>query len=430
MKKVLILPLFLLLITSAAAHSPEGDSLKQLLQQSFHPYLQLQGWATYTVNHQVFNEENQQYQPVDNRINFQWRRARAGFMADVTPTLKVGLTTAYDLIGRDVLSGVTGGANNGGRPNFTIWDSHLSWQVWPNKDWLHVKAGYFRPQLSRESISSPWSVTSMDKSESQRYIRQHLSGTFPGAMPGMNLGGLWLNEQQNLGLIYHFGLFTPQQFEYNGNSAGSPAHPLYTARFVFQFGDPEQTQFKTKYDINYFGRRKGLSLGLSGSWQDRTSLHEGAFTLQSDMLFNWGPLNLDLDWMWMGRKGHIEGGNSFTYLTNTGHARISYHIPLRNKRSLEPVFMLSQFNGGLSLKEQQQAALTSYFAGQDHSFDAGINYYIKGKGLKLVLHYIWRSGNSGDTFAGATFNDYFYQKNTGAILRGNWLGLGVNLIVK
>ena len=67
-------------------------------------------------------------------------------------------------------------------------------------------------------------------------------------------------------------------------------------------------------------------------------------------------------------------------------------------------------------------------AGEETTFDAGVNWFLDGKNLKLALHYTWRSGDPGDAGDGSQVNAFFSQSGVGAIRRGNWLGLGLSAI--
>lgn len=389
-------------------------------------------WSSYTFGEEVFNEEADIYEQVDNRANVMFRRARLGFKMDAYKNLKFTLVGAYDLIGRDVLSGTVGGTNNGSLPEFDIWDAFLQWKISRNNETLNLVGGYFRPQMSRESITSGWSVNSMEKSMSQNYIRRHLVGYGPGRALGLNLGGLWLSENQDFGLNYNFGVFNPVYTANGGNSQGSKFAPLLVGRVVLNIGDSEMLEYKIGYDINYYGQRRGLSLGLSGSWQGETVLFESSYATEMDFLLNLGHLNFDGEWNLMWRQGQRDLGNDvireFAYASNAGHLRMGYNMVV-GKMFLEPTFMIMQFNGGKEALEQADAKAVSSFSGSEATYDLGVNWYLNKKRLKLMLHYTWREGDAGDAGDGATVNQFFSQSGVGAIHRGDWLGLGMNIII-
>ncbi len=392
--------------------------------------MMVQLWSTYSLDQQVYNEEAGSYELIDNRFNTQLRRARLGFKAQPYENLKFTIVAAYDLLGRDVLAATRGGSNNGA-PQFSVWDVFFQWRLKKGSEAFNLVGGYFRPQMSRESITSGWSVNSMEKSMSQNYIRRHLVGRGPGRALGLNFGGLVLTEDENLGLQYHFGVFNPVYLTNNGNSVGKRFSPLVTARTVFYIGDPEQKKFKIGYDINYYGQRNGLSIGLAGAWQGETELFSESKAANVDILFNWGPLNIDADWNLMWREGELEIPDEHSipidYFSQTGHLRIGYNLIFK-KIFLEPTAMIMHFDGGTSEAHQRNATALGSFSGKDYTLDVGINWYLNKKHLKLLLHYTRQFGELGEAPKGATPNQFFSQGGVGAIKRGDWIGIGVHAI--
>jgi hypothetical protein len=90
--------------------------------------------------------------------------------------------------------------------------------------------------------------------------------------------------------------------------------------------------------------------------------------------------------------------------------------------------MVRKFNGEMNAAGQANATTLKMSAGEETTYDAGVNWYLDGKNLKLALHYTWRSGNAGSAGDGSQVNAYFSQNGVGAIRRGNWLGLGLSAI--
>ncbi len=406
--------------------------LKPVEDLKIQPFVMTQLWGAYTFDQEVYQLEEDAYERVDNRVNFMLRRARLGFRMMPYENLKFTIVGAYDLIGRDVLSGTVGGSNNGSLPEFGIWDAFAHWKISKNTESLNLVGGYFRPQLSRESITSGWSVNSMEKSMSQNYIRRHLVGAGSGRALGINLGGLLFREDQQLGLNYNLGIFNPVYLTNNGNSVGSKFSPLLVGRAVVYVGDPEMTRYKIGYDINYFGARRGLSIGFGGSWQGETVLFRSSYATEIDFLLNLGRWSVDGDWNFMWREGirdlPSDGVREFTYSSNTGHLRMGYNLVL-GRFFLEPSFMIMQFNGGSTALEQADAQTVGSFSGAEATYDIGVNWYLNKKRLKVMLHYTWRAGDAGEAGQGATVNQFFSQGGVGAIRRGNWLGMGMNIII-
>lgn len=385
--------------------------------------MMVQLWSLYTMDQEVFNPETEQYETVDNRFNTNLRRARLIVRGNPYPRLKYSLVMFYDLAGRDLLSASVGGAN-AAQPNFGVWDGFFQYQLSKGSEAAWLTGGWFRPQFQRESITSGWSVNSFEKSMSQNYVRRHLVGTGPGRAAGLNLGGLLQGEK--VGLNYNVGVFNPLYTGEFGQTVGRNFSPLFSARTVLYLGDPELTNYKIGYETNYYNKRRGVSLDFNASYQGETDLFEESIAIGPGMLLNWGPLNLDGEWIWMTRSDS-RGNQSFDYTSNSGHVRVGYNF-IVGKYMLEPVFMAMQFNGGETAEEQANASAVGAFSGNERTYDLGVNWYIDRRNLKLMLHYTWRDGDSGAAGDGARVNQFFSQGGVGAIRRGNWLGVGLHAI--
>lgn len=422
--------ILVLLFFSAFAMAQENFDgwLKKKEGAKLEPFAMVQLWSSYSIGQEVYNTTTGLYENVENRPNIQLRRARLGFRAEPYAGLKFTIVGAYDLLGRDVNTALVGGANNDNLPAFGIWDAFFQWKMKQGSEALNLVGGYFRPQLSRESITSGWSVNSMEKAMSQTYIRTQLVGRSPGRALGLNLGGLLQNKKLN----YNVGIFNPLYQTNNSNSTGSSFSPLLVGRIAYSIGDPEMTNYKIGYDINYFGKRKGVTLAAGGSWQGATDLFERSYTAAFDMLLNYGPLNVDGEWNVMWRDGSRilvdQEVRDFTYQSGTGHIRAGYNVVVANKFFLEPSFMLMHFQGEKDTVNQADAVAVGASSGSETTYDAGINWYLNAKRLKIMLHYTWRTGDAGDAGDGARVNQFFSQSNVGAIRRGDWIGLGVNAI--
>jgi len=402
--------------------------LKKKEDFKFDIRMMVQLWTLYTMDQEVYNAETGSYEGVDDRFNTNLRRARLIMRGQPYPRLKYSLVMFYDLAGRDLLSASVGG-NNPAQPNFGVWDGFFQYQLSKGSQSAWLTGGWFRPQMQRESITSGWSVNSFEKSMSQNYLRRHLVGTGPGRAAGLNIGGLIQGEK--IGLNYNLGVFNPLTTSPLGRTVGQEFAPLIAGRAVLYLGDPELTKYKIGYETNFYNKRKGVSLDFNASYQGQTDLFEESIAFGPGMLLNWGPLNLDGEWMFMTRSGARTTGEgalrSFDYSSNTGHVRVGYNITV-GKYMLEPVFMVMQFNGGEAAVEQLDASAVGSFSGSEQTYDAGVNFYLDRRNLKLMLHYTWRDGDPGAAGDGARVNQFFSQGGIGAIRRGNWLGLGLHAI--
>ncbi|NUO00956.1 MAG: hypothetical protein HUU01_10120 [Saprospiraceae bacterium] len=388
----------------------------------------VQLWSIYSTDFEIYNSSTGAYERVDDRFNVSLRRARLAFSGEPYPRLQYTVMLFYDQIGRDVLSSGIG-VTNKADPSVGIWDAFFQWKALLKSEALNIVAGWFRPQLQRESITSGWSVNSFEKSMSQSYVRNHLVGTGLGRAAGINIGGLI--NRDHLGFNYNIGVFTPATTALNGSSSGKKFSPLITGRAVLTIGDPESRQYSISYDINYFNQRKGLSLDFNAAVQGKSDQFESSSTFGPGFLLNYGPLNLDGEWMWMSRSGREElpeqEVRNFTSKTSTGHIRAGVNIPV-GRFVLEPIVMMMHFEGAHDAAGQADAAVLKNSSGNETTYEVGINYYLDQKRLKLMLHYTFREGDPGAAGDGATVNQYFSQSGVGAIRRGNWLGLGMNAI--
>lgn len=416
-----------------SAQEPFQGFLKNREGFKLEPLAQIQLWSVYSSNQKVFNAQAKTYTPVEDRLNFLIRRGRIGFRMQPYDNLKATLMLSFDAIGRDVQSGIFGAANNGAVPSVGLFDGFLEWRLKKKSEHFFLVAGYFRPQISRESITPAWQVGSMEKSAVQNYLRQHIIGINAGRSTGINLGGLIKNNRERAYVNYNVGIFNPGLYAYGNNSVGNQFSPLLTGRLVLSLGDPELQQYGISYLQNFFNQRKGISLALDGSLQGKTDLFTRNTSVGADVLLNWNALNIDAEYHHMVRSGSRQLPNNtglrhFDYVSSVRHFRFSYNWIAGKKLFLEPTFTLMHYQGATDALKQADALAVHTSAGTETYYDTGINWHLQERKLKLLLHYVIRKGNPGAAGDGATVNDYFMQPGVGAIKRGNWLGLGVNAI--
>jgi hypothetical protein len=413
---------FLLIFYPLVGQSEWGKTGKFGSAVKFEPILSFQFWSTYTQGLQVFNSDLNIYEPAENRLNFQFRRARFGFKGQMSDQFRFTFIGSFDLAGRDLLSATSGGLNTGSLPGLGLWDAFGEYKLSKKSEVVYLVFGWFRPQFSRESMTAVWATSSFEKAMSQNYIRTHLVGIGSGRAAGVNFGGLLKNKKNKIFGQYNIGLFTPQWLKYSGNSAGFNTSILKSARLVYYLGDPEMTKYGISYQTNYFNKRKGLSLGISYADQGQTDLFDKNTAFQPDILFNWGSFNLDAEWNFMQR---VSLQQNVRYPEGAGHIRFSNNVQLFGL-FLEPTFMFVKYKGGLTIQEQILASSLSANAGTDENIDFGVNIYFNQNKFKVAFHHTWNRGNMGEGLPGFSQNLYFRQNGLGAIKRGNYWGLGIN----
>lgn len=427
-------PIFLLLTLVLAGMELHAQADSTGFSQSLNKYklqasVGLQLWTTYTSGMEWYNTETGQYDLAKNRLNTQLRRTRLAVKGEPFNNLSFNFTAALDLVGKDLLSATESGGNNGSSPAFRVWNAFVQWRLVPKQDYANLVAGYQVLPIGRESISGALRSTSFEKSWSQNYLRRHLTGIGPGRAMGLNLGGLFLNLSSKVHVEYNLGLFNPVFEAFNQNSTGLQHSPMLVARTIVHLGDPEYSQFSMSHKVNYFGKRKGISLGFSIAEQGQTDLFRNNRAIGGDVLLNYGPLNIDGEYYHLYRSSFDrDAAPAFTTHGRTGYVRTSYNVNLPKKMILEPVATYWFFKGPMDANEQNQAQLLKSFAGEDESLDLGTNLYWN-PNFKISLHYTWRWGDAGASGTGAAFNNYFNQSGLGAIRRGDWLGLGLVLMV-
>jgi hypothetical protein len=384
----------------------------------------LQFWTTYTMGQEIFDADLKTYLPVEDRLNAYFRRARVLLRGEPYEGLNYYLALHFDQAGHDLLS-ATQGPNNAAEPAVGVWDAFVQWRLPFAGDALHLTGGWFRPQFQRESITPAWSVASMEKSTSQNYVRQHLTGRGPGRAAGLNIGGMVKGER--VSLLYNAGLFNPLLTGLGGNSVGIKYAPLLTGRVSLSLGDPEMERYAIAYTTQYFGERKGISFDFNLARQGQTDQFESAVAFGPGFLFNYGPWNLDGEWIWMQRNGHSAGDRFFSARAASGHVRFGYNIPA-GRFLLQPAGMLMLFDGAMDAAGQADARALKLSAGTEHSIDFGLNWYLNRRDLAIQLHYTMHRGDAGAAEDGSTVNAFFNQATIGAIRRGNWIGLGFNAV--
>jgi hypothetical protein len=356
------------------------DSLYKSIQVS----ASMQFWATYSMNEKVQIEDGGPVEPVDDRLSFMARRARVGFKGKPYSRLSYVLTIQLDNLGKDKFSAVRNGTNAG---TLGILDAYVSFRA-SNNEMLYITAGYLQPQFSRECITGDLLVNSLDKSPSQTYIRQHITGKNYGRVTGVNFGGM-TKSKSLVSFAYNAGVYGNNTTAADGltETTGYSWSPLLVERASLIIGDPEMKSYTTNYDANnYYSKRNGITISGYSSQQGKTDIYTSNRSFGADFLWNYKNLNLDGEWNILQRT--VAGT---TYESQTGHIRAGYNV-IVGKFFLEPSVMMMDFRGDQG----------GQYSGHDQMFDAGVNWYINKKNYKLSAHYIWQKGHGDNGYTDET----------------------------
>src|SRR6478609_2598111 len=283
MKKIIYTSFILFCITLSCplfaqeSYWAKPDSLFKFIQ----PNASLQLWSVYSMDEKAQLAPNGPLEPVQDRLNFLARRARVGFKGKPYKSISYVLNIQFDNLGKDKYSAVRGSTNAG---TLGILDAYMTWRITQN-ELFNITAGFFQPQFSRECITGDLLVNSLDKSVSQSYVRQHITGKSYGRTTGVNLGGL--KKGNLLTLEYNVGLYDNNSTSSEAETSGFSWSPLTVERLAVTIGDAEKKSYAINYDANnHFSKRKGITIAGYSSQQNKSDLFSSNFSVGTDIQFN------------------------------------------------------------------------------------------------------------------------------------------------
>jgi len=370
------------------ASNDEDETFKP----SITPFLKVQFWNVASEGLTTGDETSA------SRFASYFRRGRFGIKGKVLPELSYNLMLSFDYLGRDGFLSTKGTVNTG---VIGVWSAYFTYNLNPSNDWLNITGGYFLPHLSREATTSPWTVSSLDKTENSCYLRQFVTGKSNGISPGINLGGMG-----KIGaplLIYNLAIINRQDVTSIMEEYWSP---VVLGHAMINFGTPELNKYKYTFSNNTLKKQTSATFGLGFSTQGKTDAFETAQTFSADAILYLGSFKLDGEYNYLYRK------NEADYRANCFMARASYNIFIEKKWVLEPTLMFEKFVGDDNYTD------ASFFDGTDEKIDTGVNLNSIKKNVKLSLHYVHHSGHGE--------KNRYIKNNT---YPGNYISLGLQLIL-
>lgn len=378
-------------LTAQSVQWTKPDSLYKYVQ----PFASLQLWSVYTMGEQLQLEENGPMETVEDRLNFLTRRARIGFKGKPYKGLSYFLNVQYDNLGKDRFGAIRGAVNTG---QLGILDAFVTYKLNKRNDLFNLSAGYFHPQFSRECITGDMNVSAFDKSPLQGYVRGHVTGKGYGRTTGLNLGGMIRSGFVTIGYDVSLNNNITTSAEAT-ETTGKFWSPLIVDRVTFSFGDSDKKSYSLMYETNnFFNERKGVTVGLSSSRQGKTDLFSSNTFAGVDVMANYGGLNLDLEGALLSRK--VEG---MLYEMTTWQVRCGYNVVIAHKYIIEPVVSVMKFQGDTGAPA----------FGEEKMYDAGVNWYINKKNIKMSIHYVKQEG----------FGDNSYTDEV-TFKKGDFIGYG------
>lgn len=333
----------------------------------FTPVLAIETWITLSMDEKIKEEE------IENRLDVLARRFRFGGKGKPYSWLCYNFEFSMDWLGKDAYS-----STEGSYSGVSIWKAFITANPLKNSELLHLHAGYFQAVISREYNTSPWGISSFDKSRASWHLRNYMTGKGNGIASGLGLGGL--KNYNNIGFSYRIGLFSPEQQE-----GAKYANPLITARLMLTLGQPEQTNYAFMLSGNQWRKRNGITLGFGASRKGKTENEDLAWNESlaygTDLLINYRGWRLDGEYYLMERNYNLTSFNATEW-----HLRASFNIAA-GATFVEPSFLVEKYDG--------KGEKTLYkFIGDELTYDAGVNWYLDKEKLKLALHYIIQEGTA------------------------------------
>lgn len=330
------------------------------------PYLKVQFWNV--LSEGVHSNDN----VAQNRLVSYFRRGRAGLKGNLLPEFSYDLMLTFDYLAKDENLSTKGTANTG---SVSVWSFYFTWNLIPENDWLNVTGGYFLPHLSRESTTSAWYVSSLDKTETSCYLRQFVTGKTNGVSPGINIGGMGKIGKETA--VYNLAYINRQD---RSSIQTENWSPVILGHFMLNFGDAEFQKYTYTFSNNLLRKQTSATIGLGFSTQGQTDAFKSSSTFGADATIYLGSLKMDGEFYRLFKK------NELKYSADCFTAKIGYNIFMKQGWVLEPAAMFEIFSGGRNYSD------ASFFDGKDKITDLGLNLISKQRNIKLNLHYVFHDG--------------------------------------
>ena len=418
-KKYLNLSFLMLLVTTTYSQNVAvNDSVA-----SFHSKLKVSGgfqwWNVYTQHQGSFDEQLHDMIYYDN-FNSLIRRARLQLATEPAHQLDVRVQLSADQIGKDDRSAVYGGGSNQ-TMKVSVLELYARLKLFQNTPALYITFGLQRPIIGRETIVSAFSTSSFEKSVSQYYLRNHVTGRNNGRLVGANLGGVIRLSHRSLNLQYDLGLFSTPKFYFEDDFLTT--RPLLSARVAISIGADLPIKYSTSLSSHAFDNKQGLTFGTSYSRQGQSDLFSSNTSWGFDFQWKHHMLNLDGEYKFLSRSGHIPA-TAVNTSGHTGFFRSSISFPIAIDQIIEPALMYTFFTGATEVRDVAIANRLNSDSGLHHLTELCLNFHISSK-VKTSIFYIIDRGSIAHLE-----NQYITNlHNTNAlqnhIIRGDQFGFGI-----
>lgn len=331
--------------------------------------LYLQWWNVVTLDYAG--------QDLSPRYDMFIRRGRLGVQGKIAKKVFYQTSFAYDGVGKDSLTQAAGIPNQEDNTTFFPRDIFIAYFAHPL---LNITVGYFRPKAGKESIYSSSFGISQEKSWASFQPRIHILGRGIGRETGINIGGLYTRDKS--GVLYDIGIFDPNHPLIIGDN--SIWSPMFSGRVVAYIGDPEYKEYPVAYKQSGYGERKGLSVGVNGTYQKETVRFKNNSLLGVDAQLNYKSIDFLVEYNWLLRDSKRDGMSDITTSDEFLTLKLASNFKLKNETILQPTIMYSN----VMVDPMFTNHLNPYTeAISQDVIGVGMNWLIHYDKLKLGLHY-------------------------------------------
>lgn len=375
LKSKLLWLVVLLPISKIQADTSEKEKSAKAIN-TFKPMAIAEIWSTYSYGE---SKNNETYAP---QLDLHFRRLKFGGKGKANDRLTYNFLLHADRLGENTYASTKNSYQGLG-----LWHAMMSARLSPHSDALNLVAGYYNIAVSRSSYTSCKALGTLDKAQTDWYLRKFLTGKGNGIESGMGIGGY--SNLERLHLDYRASIFIPQATQH---PHGSPL--LYTGRISLNSEKTPAFNYLIKHQ-NWV-KQKNISCALGAAYQQNGYINDSIrFThsaaLGSDMHLHYQGLILEGSLYQLFR----EAENIPDFSATLWHIKALYNFTVKTQH-LEACCSYQNY------RTEGSKSLFKHI-GDDTSMDLGLNWYINKDKVKMTLHYIMQSGtasmNNGDYWA-------------------------------
>lgn len=361
-----LLSFFLLLEQLSMAQQSTQEEGRDKI--SIQPFLNFQLWGL-----------NQHYQSENEEINqmlLLFRRGRFGANASIGSRWKMQIQLGMDGLGLVNTDSVKQSVLY--QNALSVWSMQAQYKVFSHSEALYLNVGYMLPHISRECVTTPWSVASLDKMRSSVALRYFVTGKNNGISPGITAGGLVLQKK-----IYYSVAIMPNAF-YTAEQPQTQS-PLLLGHMLFSFIENEFDAYRYTLPTNGYKQTFGITLGAGGSYQGTTPAFKSNATFGLNLLIAFQKIQVDVEAYKLFRNNHEETSQGYTY-----HVRGTYSA-IFAKSVLQTTMAFWQSKCDNDLYNQPVY--------MENSFDTGVDFIPNKKAVKVGIHYTYSLAKNKFTYA-------------------------------